>query len=133
MKKQVGLWIDHRDAKIVILGADPNGPGRADVAEKVLSGMEKHVRFSGTSAERGSAEDQRDRQFESHLNKYYDDVIAHLHNADAIFIFGPGEAKGELKKRLLDSGLSDPTVVVETADKLTDHQIAEKVREHFKA
>ena len=133
MKKQVGLWIDHRDAKIVMMSPDPSDAKRTGVADTMLSGVEKHVRFSGASAEDGSAEDQRDRQFASHLNKYYDEVIAHLHVADAIFIMGPGEAKGELKKRLVAKGQGERIVAVETVDKLTDHQIEAKVREHFRA
>ena len=31
---------------------------------------------------------------------YYDEVIAVIRDAQAILILGPGEAKGELKKRL---------------------------------
>ena len=133
MKKQVGLWIDHRDAKIVMMSPDPSDAKRTGVADTMLSGVEKHVRFSGASAEDGSAEDQRDRQFASHLKKYYDEVIAHLHGADAIFIMGPGEANGELKKRLVAKGQGERIVAVETVDKLTDRQIEAKVREHFRA
>lgn len=133
MKKQVGLWIDHRDAKIVMMSPDPSDAKRTGVTDTVLSGVEKHLRFSGASAEDGSAEDQRDRQFASHLNKYYDEVIDYLHGADAIFIMGPGEAKGELKKRLVAKGQGERIVAVETVDKLTDRQIEAKVREHFRA
>ena len=60
-----------------------------------------------------------------------DVVIACLGDAESILIFGPGEAKGELKKRLEKNKLSGRIVVVETVDKMTDHQIAAKVRKHF--
>ena len=50
-------------------------------------------------------EDVRDRQFGNHLNSYYDEVIAAIRGADSIQIFGPGEAKGELEKRLEHEGL----------------------------
>jgi hypothetical protein len=30
----------------------------------------------------------------------YDEVISVLRNAESILLFGPGEAKGELKRRL---------------------------------
>ena len=46
-------------------------------------------------------------------------------------IFGPGEAKGELKKRLKKSKLDGRIARVETVDKMTDRQIAAKVREYF--
>jgi hypothetical protein len=95
--------------------------------------MEKHVRFTGgTASELGSTEDVRDRQFGNHLNGYYDRVAAVLRGADSIQIFGPGEAKGELSKRLEHEGLKGHVLVVETADKMTDRQIAAKVREHLR-
>ena len=56
-----------------------------------------------------------------------------MHDADAIQIFGPGEAKGELEKRIEREGLKARVLAVETADKMTDRQISAKVREHFLA
>jgi hypothetical protein len=47
-------------------------------------------------------------------------------------LFGPGEAKGELKKRLVKMKLGERVAAVETADKMTDGQIAAKVRDYFK-
>jgi len=73
----------------------------------------------------------RDRQFGNHLNSYYDEVIAVIRGADTLQIFGPGEAKGELEKRLEHKGLKPPIVAVETVDKMTDRQISAKVREHY--
>ena len=125
MTTKVGLWIDHRETVIVTI-AD-NG----EKTKRIESGMEKHVRFSGGSrSEEGSADDQRDRQFTGHLNTYYDEVIAHLRDAESILIFGPGEAKGELEKRLASKGLSGRIAGSETVDKMTDRQIAARVRQH---
>ena len=117
MKKQAGLWIDHRKAVIVLITDE------GEEVKKIISGMEKHVRFTGgDGSEEGSSEDVRDRQFGNHLNSYYDEVIAVVRNSDAIQIFGPGEAK---------EGLKDEALSVETMDKMTDRQISAKVREHF--
>jgi len=127
MKTQAGLWIDHREAFIAFAesGGEPRG---------VESGMEKHVRFSGGNRpEDGSADDQRDRRFAEHLNRYYDAVISHIGDAESILVFGPGEAKTELVKRLASKGLGGRVVGVETADKMTTRQIAAKVREYFQA
>ncbi len=128
MKKQAGLWIDHRKAVIVIVTKE------GEEIKEITSDMEKHVRFmGGTGSEDGSTEDVRDRQFGNHLNSYYDAVVAVLRDADTIQIFGPGEAKGELAKRLKDKGFRGHILAVETMDKMTDRQIAAKVREHFTA
>jgi len=73
----------------------------------------------------------RDRQFGNQLNSYYDAVIAVICDGDSIQIFGPGEAKGELEKRLESKDLGERIVSVETVDKMSDRQIAAKVRERF--
>ena len=125
MKREVGLWIDHRKAVIVIVTDE------GDETILIESGMEKHVRFASGSDEDGSAEDMRDRQFANHLVRYYDRVIECIGNAGSILILGPGEAKGELEKRLQGTELAGRVVGVETVDKMTDRQIAAKVRERF--
>ena len=125
MKREVGLWIDHKQAVIVILTDE------GEETRLIKSNMEKHVRFSGGSSQEGSAEDMRDRQFADHLRKYYDDVIACIRDAESIQIFGPGEAKGELEKRLESKELGGRIVGIETVDKMTDRQIAAKVRQRF--
>ena len=88
MKSAAGMWIDHRKAVIVIVS------DQGEETKQIESGMEKHVRFSGGSrSEQGKGEDQRDSQFTGHLNTYYDEVIAHIRDAESILIFGPGEAR----------------------------------------
>jgi hypothetical protein len=99
---------------------------------KIWSNMEKHIRFSGgTASEDASTEDVRDRQFGNHLNIYYDEVIALMCDADSIQIFGPGEAKGELEKRLEREGCKAHILAIDTVDKMTDRQIAAKVWDHL--
>jgi len=126
MKKKVGLWIDHRQAVIVLV------TNAGEEIKKIESGVEKHVRFTnGDGSQDGSSEDGRDRKFENHLNAYYDRVIDLIRDADSIQIFGPGEAKGELEKRLMHQGLAEHILLVSTVDKMTDHQISAKVWESF--
>jgi hypothetical protein len=125
MKKEIGLWIDHRKAVIVIVS------DQGEEVREITSNMEKHVRYSNDTSEGGASEDIRDRQFDNHLNAYYDAVVAAVRGGNSIQIFGPGEAKGELKKRLENEGLKQHIVGLETADKMTDRQIAAKVRERL--
>jgi hypothetical protein len=125
MKKRVGLWIDHRKAVVVTL------TDQGEDIRQISSGMEKHVRFAGGSSEDGSTEDIRERQFAGHLAAYYEEVAASLRDAESIFLLGPGEAKRELEKLLTSKGLGKCIAGMETADKLTDRQIAAKVRQRF--
>ncbi len=122
MKTNAGLWIDHRNAVIVII--DEKG----EETKRIKFNAEKQVRSSG-GAEEDSEEDVRDRRFTNHLNKYYDEVIACVRNAKSILVFGPGEAKMEIKKRLENEKIKTRLVDIETVDKMTDHQIAAKVQQ----
>jgi hypothetical protein len=124
MEKDVALWIDHRQAVMAAV------TGETDGLTRIESGLEKHVRFSGGE---GNPEDARERQFATHLNQFYDKVVASVRDARSILIMGPGEAKGELEKRLRDAGLGKAIVGVETADKMTDPQVAAAARKRFRA
>ncbi len=132
MKTKVGLWIDHRKANIVTI------TDKSEVISLIISRVEKQLRRSGDSPLKGSYEklqvpesDSRQKSFTGHLNIYYDAVIACIRNAESILIFGPGEAKDELKKRLKKNNLGGRIVGIETADKMTVSQIAIKVRKRF--
>ena len=48
-----------------------------------------------------------------------------------ILILGPGEAKGELKKRLAKGQKGARLVALETADKMTEPQVVARVRQYF--
>lgn len=132
MRTRAGLWIDHRKAIIVFV------TDKGEEMELVVSNVEKQLQRSGDSPLKGRyeshkvpADDSRQRTFTGHLNIYYGAVIACLRDAESVLIFGPGEAKGELKKRLEDSKLGGRIAGVETVDKMTDRQIAAKVRQYF--
>jgi|SRR5579862_7215923 len=134
MKDKVGVWIDHRKALVVTVTATE------ERSEVIVSGVEKHSERSGDSPLKGSyesaqvpADNGRQRAHTSELNTYYDSVIAAIQNAESIIIFGPGEAKGELNKRLVRHKLGVRVVAVETEDKMTDRQVVAKVREYFSA
>lgn len=133
---RTGLWIDHRHAILVTVTVD--GAETRVVETKVESHIETQPRRDSDSPLKGSydaqevpADDSRQRALTGQLNVYYDAVIAHLRGAESIAIFGPGEAKGELRKRLERDNLGARIVAVETADKMTERQFAAKVRDYF--
>ena len=130
--KAVGLWIDHRKAVVVTI------ENESEETREISSNMEKHVRFSNSTDSHdaidnreSSSEDVRDRQFGDHLQRFYDEVIALIRDADSIWIFGPGEAKVELENRLRHDELGARVVGIETVDKMTYQQISAKVRAHY--
>jgi hypothetical protein len=132
MKDDAGVWIDHRKAVVVLLSSS------GECVTTIASKVEKHPERSGDSPLKGPyeaaqvpADDVRQKTFSSGLAVYYDAVIAALHDAKSILVLGPGEAKGELQRRLTEHKLGGLIAAVETQDKMTDRQIAAKIRGYF--
>lgn len=127
MKKRAGVWIDRRKAVVVTVA------GGGEETKQIQSNLEKRVRNPSEHARStdDGPEDQSDRVFARQLGRYYDKVIARIGAAESVLIFGPGQAKAELRKRLETKSPRGRTIVLETIAKMTDRQIAAKVRRHF--
>jgi hypothetical protein len=125
MRLKVGIWIDHKRA-VIVSASDEHVS-----TESLESGVAAHPHYSGQ--EGGGGEKQYEERHGQRLDQYYDEVIARMGKPEALLILGPGEAKLELKERLARSKrLSDCPVDIETASKLTEPEVAAKVREHFR-
>jgi hypothetical protein len=124
MSHDVGVWIDHKKAVIVSIA-------EGQVTTRTLeSDVGAHPHYSGFHA--GGEKKYEDRHNQD-LDRYYDDVIGQLGEPNALLLFGPGEAKLQLKERLgRPKGPSERIVAVESTDKLTDPQIVAKVKEHYR-
>lgn len=116
MKREVGVWIDH--TKAVLFTVSDEGAG----LKRISSRLEKHEI---------SAKDYLDKRFAKQLDDYFNEVIAQVREAASILIFGPGEAKIELKKRLDGQELEGKIVGLETVEIMSDSQIVAKVRQRF--
>jgi hypothetical protein len=132
MSQNIGLWIDHKKAILVIQGEKGEG------IQKIESGIGRHIPYRGAShpkspysAQYQQGDNQLDNKFSEQLNKYYKKIVACIRSAEAVLIFGPGEAKRELEKRIVHEKVKVHIVGIETTDKLTDRQIATKVRKYF--
>jgi peptide subunit release factor 1 (eRF1) len=130
--KRVGLWIDHKKAIIVIESE------QGEDIQQIESGVGRHVHYRGAShpkspysAQYQQGDDQLDNKYAEQLKKFYDKVITYVRDAEAVLILGPGEAKTEFEKRLVHDKVNAQVVGVETADKMTDPQIAARVRKYF--
>jgi stalled ribosome rescue protein Dom34 len=133
MTTSAGIWIDHRRAVIVVVseGRESASEIRSNVESQ--PGRVDGVRSTAYHEDQlMKADDSRDREFMGHLNKYYAEVMAAIPAVDAILLFGPGEAKGELKKRLEHAKVKGLVIATETADKLTHRQIVAKVHEYHR-
>lgn len=132
MNTKVGLWIDHKKASIVTLS------DKGEEIGSVVSNTERQPRRTNGKpvmvphdSHQMSHEEARDRAYHTSLNRYYDAIISGIYDAESILIFGPAEAKDELRKRLEQKGLGRRVVGVEAAARMTPRQISAKVRRHF--
>ena len=90
MNNNVGIWIDHRKAVIVSASA-----GRVTV-KTLESELARIPRYSGQQ-DGGGEKNWYEERHGQLLDQYYDEVISQLTEPDGLLIFGPGEAKLELK------------------------------------
>ncbi len=121
MTKNAGLWIDNKQAIIVF----PSKGGES--IKHLKSDADKHH-----SAHEGGGEDKHERRFAQQLHGFFEEVIDCVKNVESVFVFGPGEAKTELNKVMAkDHRLDKCKIKVESSDKMTEHQVAAKVRDHF--
>ncbi len=134
MTINAGIWIDHHKAVVVLL------TDGVEITEVLLADVEATNAPDTYSNDRNGhtrtdfiAEDKREQKAMIHFVKHYDNVIAHLHHADSIFIMGPGDAKGEFGKRIEEMSLKGRVSHIEPADKMSDRQVAAHVREVFGA
>jgi len=133
-KNYVGLWIDHRQAVLVSI------TDGAETIKRIDSDIERKVRLSGGSRtaktpygpQQVSVDGKQQERIKQQARQYYQQIIRRIQDATKILIFGPGEAKTELKKEIEKSKtLAAKKITVEPADKMTERQIAARVRQFF--
>jgi hypothetical protein len=132
MTMNAGVWIDHHRAVVVLLTDE-----REDLLQIRADGNATIAQAAGIAGKNSYtpndfvAEDKRERKVMIRLNKYYDEIIACVRDAQAILILGPGEANGEFRKRIVSQRVRGHISEMKTVTRLTDEQIAEFVRQHF--
>jgi stalled ribosome rescue protein Dom34 len=133
MTINAGVWIDHHKAVVILLTDEREDMLQIMADQPVLASSAANDFRPKNWYTRNDfvAEDKRERKVMAHLNEYYDRVIACVRDAQAIVILGPGEAKGEFRKRVAHRKLRGHIAEMRTAAKLTDAQVADYVRQHF--
>jgi hypothetical protein len=130
MERNIGLWIDHKQAYLIRNGAKK--------VEIIPSNIKRRPHFTGGTRIGGAYNQNLDSElrhndhYKLQLEKFYAQVIKFIRDADSIFIMGPGEAKLELKKAIQKyNDLRARLVKVEPADKMTINQMIAHVRLFF--
>lgn len=131
MVEYAGVWIDQARSHVVFAGAGADG---VQTIESGVQGRHKSTGHAGAPlpGHLGGGQDSRmQRHHDQELERYYRRLVKLLAGVQRLLILGPGEAPGELRKHLEESGMSPGAVTVRASDKLTEAQLAAAVREHF--
>ncbi|HXF86448.1 MAG TPA: hypothetical protein VNK49_13780 [Anaerolineales bacterium] len=128
MGRNLGLWIDHKQAYVIDEGAK-----EPVVIKSNVEPLTKHSGGTRAGGKFNLDSELRDYdRFQHHLREYYHQVIAAIRDADRILVFGPGEAKIELEREIRKSKpLAKKLVGVETAGKMTKNQMMAHVRKFY--
>ncbi|MDO9122701.1 MAG: hypothetical protein Q7U31_12990 [Anaerolineaceae bacterium] len=130
MKTETGMWVDHQKAVVVTL------VDKKETVQIILSNLDDSARYSenvlaaATPSKSPSVAD-KNQVHNLSLNRYYSEIAYKIRETDSILIFGPGEAKLEFAALLKSEKLGSKIASVDTADKMTDRQISEKVHAYF--
>lgn len=110
MNTNIGLWISHQKAEIIVAA-------RHQESVSVVWSQALH------GAERASPRK---------MTQYYNQIIERIDEASSLLIFGPDDAKCELQTRLDLLRPKARTVNVEESSSMTAREIMVKVRGHFR-
>jgi len=131
--KQVGIWIDKREAKIVSI---ENGN---EHIENVMSDIEDFnpQGGSGTKFKGGPQDVVQDSKYlerEKHqFTAFFKALVPSIEDANAVVIFGPAQSGEKLHKELKEKHLQlcSKVISVEKADNMTDNQLKAWVRDFY--
>jgi hypothetical protein len=128
--KKVGIWIDHRRAVVVTI---ENGQESIHTIEGDVDREPKAAGRTGNPTKWGPQapinEHRLEENYRHHVVNFYKEVIKSIGKPDQLLVMGPAQAKREFADELQKIGeMRGINLKIETVDKMTDPQVAAKVR-----
>ncbi len=128
--KKVGIWIDHRRAVVVTI---ENGNESIQTLEGDMDRQPKAAGRTGNKTKWGPQapvnEHRVEEHYRLHVVHFYKDVIKAIGKVDQLLVMGPAQAKHEFADEIGKvADLRNVPLKIETVDKMTDPQVAAKVR-----
>lgn len=137
MKKQTGIWLDSREANFIeLVDGDLVNFRKIDSNNHIgnaKGGSSGGGRQGGTAA--GVSEKKLVNRQHNQEDRYYDEILDNIKDADEVVIFGPGEAKDHLLNAIKahPSHFNSDLMAILTADNMTEHQKIAYVKTFFEA
>jgi len=134
MSKYTGIWIDHKDA---FLASYDNS---RESIKHIRSGIDRWAKSTGGSRsalpytyDGGGKGNKKEAQRLHRLQKYYESLLKNVEQSDRVILMGPGLAKLEFLRTITKKkSLLGKVASLSTVGRLTDRQLAAKVRDFFK-
>ncbi len=132
MKDGIGIWIDGRRAILVTISGSTHeivyfGIGETEAHNGT---SDSHTQHSYTPRD-FQPEDRIERKEHAARKQMFNRVLDTIAGVERLLIMGPGETKLEFVKHIESRHFRNLHVEVETSDKLTDPQLAAKVRQYY--
>jgi len=122
-KKLAGIWMDKEKA-IVVKNHDAQNAFKFFVCSPVKA----EIQHGNSSENAGNNAEQTNRV------KYFKEIEHLLINSQEVCIMGPGTIQEEFKNYLHDTAqFKNLNIHLDTAQQMSEEQVLEKVKEHFKA
>ncbi|MGE3278501.1 MAG: hypothetical protein AB7J40_01715 [Candidatus Altimarinota bacterium] len=126
-----GIWIDHAKAMIISVDAEE---GRS--THEIHSEVPPHMHGGVAEAEgehRTIVNQNKHNQARSHeMNAFVKKILHALQNATEVVIYGPGNAKFDLKNAIEEEkSIAHSVKRCETTDKLSEDELMALVRKDF--
>ena len=115
MSKHAAIWIDHKEAHVLLLRPD-------DVKEAIIRAHPDHIHHKHHEKDANASE-----------KRFFQEVAEQLRSSEAILIVGPSTAKLDFLRYLHkhNPNLETKIVAIETVDHPTDAQLIAFVRKYF--
>lgn len=131
MKHKTGIWIDRQHAILVSITehAQEISHFAVDAPESFPATNESNAQHSYTPRD-FQPEDRVERKEQAARKKMFDSVLGSIMGVESLLLLGPGEAKKEFAEHIKSKRLKKLHVEIETSDKMTEPQLAARIRQH---
>lgn len=135
MKKNIGIWLDFKQAFIITLKNEENTitikqvESNIEFRERVDGETKKYGRFGGQYI---TYEKQRENKRLHQTNEFIKQIIKEINTCDSFVIFGPSKMKKLLNKEIKNNLLlANKLLGVFKVGQLTENQMVAWVKDYF--
>lgn len=133
-KIQTGIWIDGSKAIIISFS---EGEKTVTEIEAEIDNPKYHEKEGDKGTFVGTHHVNKEKNFEerrrNQTEAFLEEVLDSLVNTDEIYIFGPGEIKVQLKKKIINNKnrIKGKLMAMDTADYISLNQMVAQTKEFY--